>query len=136
MFGVGKKKILLKNSGNDGLINAPDPNRSFTLKTAQVVVLDKAAFDLYMDFLVIYEIAKELPEDSSRGNQAMFTCNEMINLIDTSNPETWKDARKLAKSFFDSKNGDSQHKILAVGHWYFFLNSFLKPYRCCLVVAL
>ena len=99
------------------MINAPNPNRSFSLKTAQIVVLDKNVFDLYMDFLVIYEIAKELPEDSTRGNQAIYTCNEMINQIDTSDPDSFKNAKNLAAKFFSEKNGDSQHKIIAVGHW-------------------
>eukprot|EP01080_Neovahlkampfia_damariscottae_P006740 gene6740-10905_t len=117
MFGVG----------NEGMINAPDPNRSFSLKTAQIVVLDEKAFDVYMDFLVIYEMAKELPEDSTRGNQAMFTCNEMINQIDTSDPESWKNAKKLSSDFFNEKNGDSQHKIIAVGHCHIDV-AWLWPY--------
>lgn len=48
MFGAGK----------DGLINAPDPLREYTLSVAEVAVFDTACYQLLMDLTVIIDLAK------------------------------------------------------------------------------
>ena len=48
MFGAGK----------DGLINAPDPLREYTLSMAEVAVFDTACYQLLMDLTVIIDLAK------------------------------------------------------------------------------
>lgn len=45
-------------NGLNGQINPPDPNRMFTLKTCELRVFDREAFELYMDFKIIAEMAK------------------------------------------------------------------------------
>ena len=48
MFGAGK----------DGLINAPDPSREYTLSMAEVAVFDTACYQVLMDLTVIIDLAK------------------------------------------------------------------------------
>ena len=48
MFGAGK----------DGLINAPDPAREYTLTMAEVAVFDAARYQVLMDLTVIIDLAK------------------------------------------------------------------------------
>lgn len=42
-------------------LNPPNPARTFTLRTAEIAVLDRSAWELYWDFTVILGIAKVLP---------------------------------------------------------------------------
>jgi hypothetical protein len=46
-----------------------------------------------------------------RGREALYIANEMINKFDIEDRDTWKESSILAKKFFSSKNGDSQHVI-------------------------
>ena len=48
MFGAGK----------DGLINAPDPTRKYTLSMAEIAVIDTAVYAVIMDLMVIIDMAK------------------------------------------------------------------------------
>ena len=52
MFGAGK----------DGLINAPDPSRKYTLSMAEVAVFDTAYYQVLMDLTVIIDLAKVCEE--------------------------------------------------------------------------
>jgi len=52
MFGAGK----------DGLINAPDPSRKYTLSMAEVAVFDTAYYQVLMDLTVIIDLAKVCDE--------------------------------------------------------------------------
>lgn len=45
-------------AGRDGLINAPDPSREYTLSMAEVAVFDAAYYQLLMDLTVITDLAK------------------------------------------------------------------------------
>ena len=48
MFGAGK----------DGLINAPDPTREYTLSMAEIAVFDTTVYEVLMDLTVIIDLAK------------------------------------------------------------------------------
>ena len=52
MFGAGK----------DGLINAPDPSRKYTLSMAEVAVFDTSHYQVLMDLTVIIDLAKVCEE--------------------------------------------------------------------------
>ena len=79
---------------------APDPDRQFTLKQAEIAVFNRNVWDLLWDFTVIADMAKvcdylftfisiyerlivltqqqHLPSDSARGAQALWVANEMV----------------------------------------------------------
>jgi alpha-mannosidase len=106
MFGAGK----------NGMINEPDKDKTFTLLKAEISVFDSKAYEIFMDFKIISEMAKHLPEESSRGREALYIANEIINRFDIDDRETWSEASKLAKKFLQLKNGESQHTITAIGY--------------------
>ncbi|KAI8098364.1 galactose mutarotase-like domain-containing protein [Gilbertella persicaria] len=105
MFGAG-----------NGLIGPPDPNRFFNLNAVDLAVPNKIAWDLLYDFQIILGMAKDLPEDSLRGSQALYTANRIINQFIPGDDDSITQGLEIAQSFLGSKNGDAQHEIIAVGH--------------------
>jgi alpha-mannosidase len=118
---------LLKNAQGDeqlsfmvemacnGMFGNP-PGTTFQLKRAEIAVFDRQAWDLYWDFIVIADMAQLLPQNSPRAGQALWAANEMINLCDFSDRDTWKHARQVAVNFLKAHNGDAQHNLSAIGY--------------------
>lgn len=57
-----------------------------------------------------------LGEDNQRSYQALYTANQMVNICDPAQPETFPVAQALASKFFGQRGGESQHTIHALGH--------------------
>lgn len=57
-----------------------------------------------------------LGEDNQRSFQALYTANQIVNVCDPAQPETFPVAQDLASRFFGQRGGDSQHTIHATGH--------------------
>ncbi|CAH3126967.1 unnamed protein product [Porites lobata] len=107
MFGAGK----------DGLINAPDPSRKYTLSMAEVAVFDTAYYQVLMDLTVIIDLAKNLSQENPRAFQALYTANDIVNACqDLSDRTSLQRAHEIADRFFKQANGDSQHQVHAVGN--------------------
>ncbi|XP_067676864.1 alpha-mannosidase 2C1-like isoform X2 [Haliotis asinina] len=102
--------------GCGGMIQPTDPNRTFTLSTAEIAVFDRQAYDLLLDIMILYEMAKEIPEKRERSYQALYTVNSIINMCDTADRSTYKKCREVAQAFLNQRNGESQHVIHAMGH--------------------
>lgn len=101
----------LRNGGgtkNDGLMGR--------LHQCEIAVFDREAWDLLYDFQMLADLALHLPENTPRGGQALKVANNMVNLIDLDNPETWAEARALAAEYLAVKNGGGQHELSAIGH--------------------
>jgi len=107
MFGAGK----------GGFIDPPDPNRKFNLQRADVSVFDRRAYQLWIDLELMYEMAKEMTEEQgkgdSRGYQALYAANEIINAFQADNV---KEAERLSMEFFSYGNGERAHTIEVMGH--------------------
>ncbi|GBC03648.1 hypothetical protein RclHR1_05230010 [Rhizophagus clarus] len=97
-------------------INPPDPNRTFRLNTVELVVPNKDAWDLFYDFQVILDMAKEIPNDTVRSAQALYIANNIVNVFRPGDNKTILEGRKIAQEFLKNKNGSTQHKLTAVGH--------------------
>ncbi|KYQ88724.1 alpha-mannosidase [Tieghemostelium lacteum] len=106
MFGVGK----------DGLINPCDETKTFKLERAEIAVFDEKAYKVYTYLTMLYDIAKNFPEDSVKASQAIWCANEMINHLNVQNSQTFDVVIEIAKKFFSLKNGDSQTVVTATGH--------------------
>lgn len=107
MFGAGK----------DGLINAPDPSREYTLSMAEVAVFDTACYKVLMDLTVIIDLAKNLSQESPRAFQALYTANDIVNACqDLSDGTAFQRAHEIAVGFLNQTNGESQHQVHAVGN--------------------
>ena len=57
-----------------------------------------------------------LGEDNQRSFQALYTANQIVNVCDPAEPETFPVAQDLASKFFAQRGGESQHTIHAMGH--------------------
>jgi alpha-mannosidase len=86
------------------------------LRQAEIAIFDRAASDLYWDYKIIGDMALNLPQNTPRGAQAMFAANQMIDLLDLDNSETWPAARQVAANFFAAQTGEGQLNLSAVGH--------------------
>ncbi|MGH0117408.1 UNVERIFIED_CONTAM: hypothetical protein FKN15_034595 [Acipenser sinensis] len=106
----------LLGAGQGSMIATPDPDRKYSLQRAELVVLNRGVDELLVDFEMLVDIVKLLGENDQRGFQALFTANEMVNVCDVTDPNSFLAARKLAKKFFSQKNGESQHVVHAMGH--------------------
>lgn len=107
------------------VIDPPDPNRYFTLKTADLLVPNLDARRLRVDYLEIGDSAREMPGDSWQKHKARQLANEIINSFDPENEETIKDAQKLAATYVGedrysekvySDNDLSKVDVIAVGN--------------------
>uniref|UniRef100_A0A2R5LBB2 alpha-mannosidase n=1 Tax=Ornithodoros turicata TaxID=34597 RepID=A0A2R5LBB2_9ACAR len=115
-------------AGSPTMISPPDPNKQFTLKQADIAIFDREIDALVTDIQILVDISRELPKDCIRGYEAMYTANEMINHIDFDDRTTLKLAKEIADHFFAQKNGDSQHRISAVGNCHID-SAWLWPYE-------
>jgi len=119
---------------------AADPHGAplFTLDQADIVFVDREAHDFYHDFKVAHgtmtalrvlqpqisgwappytpsEGVTGLATDPRRG-QLMYALNESVNLFNEYDRATIAPARKALKEVLGRRNGDTTHKLSAVGH--------------------
>ncbi|XP_030221274.1 alpha-mannosidase 2C1 [Gadus morhua] len=115
-------------AGQGSMIAAPDPNRKYSVHKAELVVLHRDVRETLTDFEMMVDIVKHLGEGEQRGYQALFTVNQMVNLCDPAQPDSFPKARALAESFFTQRNGGSQHTVHAMGHCHID-TAWLWPYE-------
>lgn len=65
-------------AGKGGMIEPPDPNKTFPLNKARIVVFNRRAYDVLMDFDILMGMAKLLPTNNQRRYQALYTGNHMV----------------------------------------------------------
>ncbi|XP_071941386.1 alpha-mannosidase 2C1-like [Antedon mediterranea] len=100
----------------DHFIGPPKPDKMFTLSTCQIAIFNRQVYHLIQDLDILLCIAKELPEDTPRKYQALYTANEMVNLSCSHESTGYSKARSLSSEFFNQHNGDSQLTVHAMGH--------------------
>ncbi|GIY33126.1 hypothetical protein CEXT_516431 [Caerostris extrusa] len=95
-----------------------DLRQTFYIEMAYIACFDRQVYDLVIDFEVLHGIAKHLPKESPRCFDALYTANEMINIIQKADfsRESYTSARELSSKFLSQHNGESQHKIIAIGN--------------------
>lgn len=110
-------------------IHPPDNNKYFTLKTAELVVPNLEARALHIDFWIIGDAARELPEDTWQKHKAREVANLIMDTFDINNPkESIAKCREISKEFlgedvdtakvYDSKprNIRDQVEVTAIGN--------------------
>ncbi|MAT43047.1 MAG: hypothetical protein CL609_11940 [Anaerolineaceae bacterium] len=105
----------------NGLFGIPTDNpkqkeRIGWLRQAELAVFDRQVWNLLWDFTIIADMARELPADSPRAGQALFTANAMANTVIWTDRKSLSHARELAAAFLSQQNGQSQHQLSAIGH--------------------
>uniref|UniRef100_A0A8C0WQ53 Alpha-mannosidase 2C1 n=1 Tax=Castor canadensis TaxID=51338 RepID=A0A8C0WQ53_CASCN len=106
----------LLGAGKGTMIAAPDPEKTFQLSRAELAVFHRDVHKLLVDLELLLGIAKGLGENNQRSFQALYTANQMVNLCDPAQPQTFPVAQALACKFFSQRGGESQHTIHATGH--------------------
>uniref|UniRef100_A0AAA9SBZ2 alpha-mannosidase n=1 Tax=Bos taurus TaxID=9913 RepID=A0AAA9SBZ2_BOVIN len=106
----------LLGAGKGSMIAAPDPEKMFQVSRAELAVFHRDVYKLLVDLELLLGIAKGLGEDNQRSFQALYTANQMVNVCDPAQPETFPVAQALASKFFGQRWGESQHTIHAMGH--------------------
>ncbi|KAG8972660.1 Glycoside hydrolase, 38 vacuolar alpha mannosidase [Tulasnella sp. 425] len=120
----GELDIVIEVSCNEMFgvsgIGAPDPNRYFTLNSADLVVPNQEAWRLLWDFTTLRELVDDLPGNSILQNLCLVTANKIMNTFDIHDPErTIKECRKIAEDVFgegwDAKGADIYKEGLGKG---------------------
>ncbi|XP_006888438.1 PREDICTED: alpha-mannosidase 2C1 [Elephantulus edwardii] len=106
----------LLGAGKGSMIAAPDLEKTFQVSRAELAVFHREAYKLLVDLELLLGIAKGLGENNQRSFQALYTANQMVNVCDPAQPETFAAAHALASRFFGQRGGESQHTIHAIGH--------------------
>ncbi|QLQ77988.1 hypothetical protein HG537_0A02350 [Torulaspora globosa] len=105
------KHFFYIEAGNNGMfgcgmgsdINPPDDNRYFTLRTADIVWPDWEARALRIDFWMLGDAARELPDDSWQKHRARQLGNNVMDMFDPNDRSTVKKCRDyLKKEYFDA----------------------------------
>ncbi|XP_055984737.1 alpha-mannosidase 2C1 isoform X3 [Sorex fumeus] len=106
----------LLGAGKGSLIAAPDPEKTFQVSRAELAVFRQDVHRLLVDLELLLGIAKALGEDNQRSFQALHTANQIVNVCDPAQPDTFPEAQALASRFFAQCGGESQHTLHAMGH--------------------
>eukprot|EP00007_Cunea_sp_BSH-02190019_P001302 CAMPEP_0174241680 /NCGR_PEP_ID=MMETSP0417-20130205/24362_1 /TAXON_ID=242541 /ORGANISM="Mayorella sp, Strain BSH-02190019" /LENGTH=1107 /DNA_ID=CAMNT_0015320955 /DNA_START=179 /DNA_END=3499 /DNA_ORIENTATION=+ len=115
-------------AGDGGFLHPPSVDRKFKLVQADICVFNTEWAHLFHDLSLLVEIAKKLPESSRRGSEALFTANQVANVLWTDDDSTLYQARQLTAAFFAKRNGEAQFEVSAIGHCHID-TAWLWPYR-------
>ena len=115
---------MFGNAPGGDSIQPPDPNKYFQLTQAEIVAVNLEARQLYFDFWIIGDAAREFPENSWESHVALQLCNKIINTfeIGDGSQESIVECRKLAEEYVGDVNSsrvydtDKEHLIYAIGN--------------------
>ncbi|KAJ7020033.1 glycosyl hydrolases family 38 N-terminal domain-containing protein [Mycena alexandri] len=102
----GSHDIVIESSCNGmfgmggGGIGPPDPNRTFTLASAALVVPNADAWRLWWDFVALREVVDAVGGNTSLQNAALTTANAIMNAFDIRDPSSILRARQIAQNVF------------------------------------
>lgn len=107
--------------GDDYAIPAPtnvDPEgrRLFKLACAELACFDREAWDFYQDMRLACEAMRALPENEPRRGQLRYALNATVNILEASDEAPLRRARRPLTDVLTRGNGDSVHRVSAIGH--------------------
>jgi len=88
----------------------------FTLNEAQLATHTPEAFQLKMDFEACRQAMMVLPANEPRRGQLLRALNKACDLLDLGDPTCIAPARAALAPVMNKRNGDTVHRITAVGH--------------------
>lgn len=99
---------MFGNAPGGDSIQPPDPNKYYGLSQAQIVDVNLAARQLFVDFWIIGDAAREFPGDSWEKHQANQICNQIMDAFIAGNGSTASinKGREIAQKYI-GKNVDS-----------------------------
>lgn len=113
-------------NGNNGMIQPPNPLKSFTLSDLKLVLINTHAYDLYWDLTVMCDLVKSLPSTSPTHSSLLSLMNLIVNKTNVRENLSLQKSHQLALDFFHGRTTDSpatatsqckvNHDIYAFGH--------------------
>ena len=105
-------------------IQPPIPNKYFTLHTAEIVAVNQEARQLYIDFWILGDAAREFPENSWEEHKALQIGNEIMNTFETHghSQASIVECRRMAREYLGDVNSsriyDSAKEpiVYGIGH--------------------
>lgn len=88
----------------------------FTLELAELVCFEPDAWEFYHDFSVAVKAMRALGEEEPRRAMLRYALNEAANLFDEESPKSVKTARAALRDVLACQNGDTVHRVSAIGH--------------------
>lgn len=107
---------MFGNPQTGSFLNPPAPDKTYTLSVAEIAAVDKNAWKLYHSLEVLIGLAKELPDNNNRRNQAVQALEKILNVSYHDDPTTWPEAIRIADELLAAGNGSAQHTTYALGH--------------------
>lgn len=102
-------------AGRGGDIEPPDMDKYYALEECCLSVFDPTAWALIHDVTLLSRLVDHLPETPQRA-RALQVANEVVNVVDVSDPSTYHAGRKLASKFLACHNGSSQSVVHTMLH--------------------
>lgn len=99
---------MFGNAPGGDSIQPPDPNKYYTLHKAEIVAVNLQARQLWVDFWIIGDAAREFPNDSWERHQALQVCNRIMDcfIAGEGSNDCILECRKIGKEYL-GKNVDS-----------------------------
>ena len=115
---------MFGNAPGGDSIQPPNPNKYFTLFKAEVVAVNLQARQLYIDFWIVGDAAREFPENSWESHEALQLCNQVIDtfVAGSGSQESIIEGRKILSRYIGDVNSskvydtDEEHIIYAIGN--------------------
>ena len=115
---------MFGNAPGGDSIQPPDPNKYFQLSTARITSVNLTARQLYVDFWIIGDAAREFPGDSWEKHLALQVCNKIMDECTNNGftQDSLKTARKIAQEYIGDvdtpKIYESDHEsiVYGIGH--------------------
>ena len=115
---------MFGNAPGGDSIQPPDPNKYFTLYTAEIVAINQEARALYIDFWILGDAAREFPEDSWEEHKALQIGNKIMDTFEMSrgSQDSIQECRRMAREYLGDVNShrvygsDKEPIVYAIGH--------------------
>ena len=115
---------MFGNAPGGDSIQPPDPNKYFRLNTADIVAVNLEARQLFVDFWIIGDAAREFPGDSWEKHKALQVCNEIMDafIAGDGSQESIVKGRKIAQEYIGNVNShkvydsDKEPIVYGIGH--------------------
>jgi alpha-mannosidase len=115
---------MFGNAPGGDSIQPPDPNKYFQLFKAEIVAVNLQARQLYIDFWIVGDAAREFPESSWESHEALQLCNKVIDVFiaGDGSQDSILEGRKILSKYIGDVNSskvydtDKDHLIYAIGN--------------------
>lgn len=92
-------------------------------RLVELAVPNHAAWKLFYDMQVITGMANELPNETARGQEALYALNQVIDTYDRDDLDaSLKKCLQISHEFLSKKAAPDAHHVTAVGNWYVGIN--------------